>query len=344
MATFKGREAAVLENDIARVTVLIHGGHIAEILHKPSGVNPLWVPPWKSVEPSRYDSEDPSYGPTPEGRLLSGIMGHNLCLDCFGPPSSKEAEAGMTLHGEASQVTYSAEARDHELTLSALLPMSQLHVRRRISFAAPDEAVVQFSETVRNLTPLDRPLAWTQHVTVGPPFLERGATQIRIPAHYSHVYEQPDFDYFRFRFGSDFTWPYAPTPDGGEIDLQVFPAAERSSGLTTHLIEQSRADAFFTVFSPSLKVELGYRWRRDDFPWIAMWEENCSRAQPPWNGNTLALGLEFGVSPLPETRKRMIERGSMFDTPAYRWLPARSALTVRYSAYIRAAEHQSSLD
>ncbi len=92
---FHGREAVQLENDQIRVTVLREGGHIAEVLHKTSGVNPLWIPPWPSIEPSTYQAaQHPEYGANMESKLLCGIMGHNLCLDVFGPPSPEEAAAG----------------------------------------------------------------------------------------------------------------------------------------------------------------------------------------------------------------------------------------------------------
>ena len=35
------------------------------------------------------------YGTGSDARLLAGIMGHNLCLDIFGPPSDEEAQAGL---------------------------------------------------------------------------------------------------------------------------------------------------------------------------------------------------------------------------------------------------------
>ena len=40
--SFRGRQAGSIENNDLRVTVLKEGGHIAEILDKRSGVNPLW--------------------------------------------------------------------------------------------------------------------------------------------------------------------------------------------------------------------------------------------------------------------------------------------------------------
>ena len=48
------RKTASIENDELRVTVTVEGGHIAEILEKSTGVNPLWTPPWPSIEPSEY--------------------------------------------------------------------------------------------------------------------------------------------------------------------------------------------------------------------------------------------------------------------------------------------------
>ncbi len=98
--TYRGRRAVTIENDALRVTVLEEGGHVAEIADKESGVNPLWTPPWPSIEPSTYDrARHPEYGADAESKLLSGIMGHNVCMDLFGGPSAEEAAAGMTVHG-----------------------------------------------------------------------------------------------------------------------------------------------------------------------------------------------------------------------------------------------------
>ena len=97
---FHGRRAATIENSEVRVTVLEGGGHIAEVFHKESGVSPLWIPPWPSIEPSAYVAAgDTTYGGGIESQLLAGIMGHNLCLDIFGGPSAEEQAAGLQPHG-----------------------------------------------------------------------------------------------------------------------------------------------------------------------------------------------------------------------------------------------------
>src|SRR5271157_3777886 len=107
----RNRRAVQMENECLRLTVLVEGGHVAELLHKAAVVNPLWTPPWPSIEPSTYDrARNPEYGSDAESKLLAGIMGHNLCLDIFGGPSTEEEAAGITVHGEGSTAPYDIQA------------------------------------------------------------------------------------------------------------------------------------------------------------------------------------------------------------------------------------------
>ncbi|MBI3684675.1 MAG: hypothetical protein HY235_30260 [Acidobacteria bacterium] len=336
--TYRNRRAVSIENDQLRVTVLVEGGHLAELLHKPSGTNPLWTPVWPSIEPSTFDParHGAVYGTHAESKLLAGIMGHNLCMDIFGGPSAEEAAAGLMPHGEASIVTYALWVEQGELLARASFPVAQLAFERRIRLAG---SMAIITETVRNLSGCDKPTAWTQHVTLGPPLVEKGKTLFRLPGTKSRVYEA-DFagEYGLLPPGADFDWPHAPLKRGGTLDLRVMPGAEASGGYTAHLMDPHREQAFFLAWSPSSKVLCGYVWRRADFPWLGIWEENYSRRQPPWNGQSLTRGMEFGVSPMPETRRQMIERGSLFGVPAFRWLPAKSETRVRYCAFVQTAE------
>jgi hypothetical protein len=331
---YRNRRAVQIENELIRVTVLVEGGHIAEIFHKPTGLNPLWTPPWPSIEPSAYrPDKHAEYGADSESVLLAGIMGHNLCLDMFGPPSEDEAAAGITVHGEASIVPYSIRVERNQLVASAQLILAHLNFERRLSL---DGETIHITEVVQNCAATDRPIAWTQHVTLGPPFIVPGETQFEVPATRSKTFEGEFGDVFPS--GVDFDWPFAPRRDGGTLDLRTYTSAPVSAGFTTHLMDPSREDAFFAAWSPSSKVLFGYRWKRADFPWLGIWEENHSRRGVPWNGNTLTRGMEFGVSPMPETRRKMIERGSLFGVPGYAWIGAGQSLSVHYSAFIRQSD------
>jgi hypothetical protein len=327
--TYRDRRAVRIETPTVRLTMLVEGGHIAEILHKPTGVNPLWTPPWPSIEPSSYSLEKhPEYGADAESKLLAGIMGHNICLDTFGGVSAEEAAAGLTVHGEAAVARYDIEEREGELIARAELPEAQLRFERAVRLV-PGSGVIRFAEKVENLAATDRPIGWTQHVTLGPPFLQKGSTVFRATATRSKVHDET---------GAEFDWPMAPGTGGRAVDMRVFTDAPVSAGYTAHLMDPRREQAFFAAFSPACRVVFGYTWKRSDFPWLGIWEENCSRKQAPWNGRTLTRGMEFGVSPIPEPRKQMIERGSLLGEKAFRWIPAKTAVRVEYCAFIDEAD------
>lgn len=328
MTTYQGRRAAAIENQHLRVTVLREGGHIAEILDKETGVNPLWTPPWRSIEHSDYGpSVYSEYGEGGDGSLLAGIMGHNLCLDIFGGPSLEEAAAGLPVHGEGAVARYELHTAGETLTQRAHLPVAQIAFQRELELRG---RTVRIRETVESLAAYDRPIGWTQHVTLGPPFLEKGVTQFRASATRSKVFEGKFGEDDYLRAGAEFEWPHGPRSDGRVEDMRVFNAARASSAFTTHLMDPGRESAFFAAFSPASRLAFGYVWKQADFPWLGIWEENHSRTHAPWNGKSLTRGMEFGVSPMPETRRAMIERGSLFGVPAYRWLPAKSRIAVEY--------------
>ena len=337
---YRNRRASQIENDQVRVTVFVEGGHIAEILCKQTGVNPLWTPPWTSIEPSTWDrAKHKDYGDDAESRLLAGISGQNLCLDIFGGPSAEEEAAGLGVHGEGSIVAYALESDGERMTQRARFPLAHLDFERVLAL---DGARVIITETVTNLLAVDRPVGWTQHVTLGPPFVAPGATLFTATATKSKVIESDFTDGKGYQeTGADFEWPMVPHKNGGSVDLRLYPDLPVSAGYTAHLMDQAKDVANFEAWHPSSKTWLRYEWQCSDFPWLGIWEENCARTQAPWNGKTITRGMEFGVSPMPESRRQMIERGSLFGVPSFRWLPAKSTVTVTYSAEVGMREEFS---
>ncbi len=338
-ARYRGRRAAILENDAVRVTILESGGHIAEVFDKRTGVNPLWTPPWPSIDPSTYDPlQHGLYGDGADASLLSGIMGHNLCLDIFGGPSEAEAAAGLPVHGEVSTARFRFELSSSAIVMSAELPLANLQVERRIAINDAGPGDVRVQETVHNLAGIDKAIAWTEHVTLGPPFLQKGATRFSASASRSKVFPVPFGTADYLQADAEFDWPEAPRLDGGRSDLRIFTDAAASNAYTAHLMDTNQEHAFFAAFTPELRHAIGYVWRRADFPWMGIWEENASRHHRPWNGATLTRGMEFGVSPFPETRREMIERNRLFGVPTYRWIPAASRVEVEYWIVSRPAD------
>ena len=336
MDSYRNRRATTIENDKLRLTVLEEGGHIAEIADKITGVNPLWTPAWPSIEPSAYDpARHPEYGGGVDAPVLAGIMGHNLCLDIFGGPSADEARAGLPVHGEVSTAPFDVERKDDSLVMRARLPQAQLRFERRIDLVG---RAVRIKEHVENLSAADRPIGWTQHVTLGPPFLEKGRTQLGVSARRSKVFDGTFGPADDLVPGAEFDWPRAPRADGSVRDLRTYPDLKASSAYTAHQMDPAGEHAHFVAFSPATRLAFGYVWRRADFPWMGIWEENHARPAPPWNSTALTCGMEFGVSPFPETRREMVERGPLFGIPTFRWIPARQTVEVEYWAVVTPAD------
>ena len=100
-------------------------------------------------------------------------------------------------------------------------------------------------------------------------------------------------------------------------------------------MDQQRSTAYFVAFAPAFKLAFGYVWKPSDFPWLGVWEENRSRVNSPWNGQTLARGMEFGVSPMPESREAMVARDTLFGIPCFRRLSAGGSIEAEYCAICR---------
>ncbi len=295
MTRYRGRRAASIENGTLRVTVLEEGGHIAEICDLATGVNPLWTPHWPSVEPSEYDAARHSeYGGAADASLLAGIMGHNLCLDFFGGPSDDEAAAGLPAHGEASIARWEIDAAADAIAMTARLPVAGLRVARWIRI---DGRTVHVRERLENLSQIDRPIGWTQHVTLGPPFLDNGATQLHVTADRSLVFPGQFGPADYLQPGAEFSWPHAPRIGGGLADLRTYSGAPASSAYTAHRLDPRREDAGFVAFSPAARLAFGYVWRTAD------WACGKKTGRGRWRRGTASSGPAASSSACRPCRK-----------------------------------------
>src|SRR6185436_5848336 len=107
---------------------------------------------------------------------------------------------------------------------------------------------VRVAEAIESFASVDRPIGWTQHVTLGPPFLQKGVTEFRASATRSKVFDGAFGTADYLQPGATFEWPIAPRANGGVADLRVFTDASSSSAYTAHLMDKQRPDAFFLAF------------------------------------------------------------------------------------------------
>jgi hypothetical protein len=299
--TLNGRPVRIIANDKLTLAIRSVGGGMTQIVMNddPDKLNPL------------------------QG------LGHFVCVDGFGPVSAEERAAGLPGHGEAHRVAWemvSAEKRDGTLSVAftATLPIVQETFRRTIRMV-DGESVIYVDSELESLLGFDRPVNWGEHATIGGPFLEQGKTVTEMSAkrastrsHASEAVDPPD--HHNLADDKEFTWPMAPTASGALVDVRVAPTITPVMDQTTSLMDPSRRLVFVTAFHPDRKAVFGYVFRREEYPWTQIWDSY------PGESRSSSRGMEFAAQPYDLPRRDVIQANSMFGTPAYRWLPAKSKI------------------
>jgi hypothetical protein len=294
-----GRPVLMISNDKLTLGVRPEGGSMVHLVMKddPDAINPMHT-----------------------------RLGHFVCVDGFGPVSAEERQAGLPGHGEANRVPWNVVSSEKAngittVSFSASLPIVH-EVFRRTLRLVDGEQVVYVESELENLLGFDRPINWGEHATIGAPFLEQGKTVVEMSAtramtrsHESQSATPPQ----RLASFRPFTWPMAPGRKGESIDVRPTPAETPIGDHTTSLMDPARRLVFVTAFHPDKRLLLGYVFRREEYAWTQLWESY------PANGR-IARGLEFATQPFDLPRREVIQTNTMFDTPTYRWLPAKSRI------------------
>jgi hypothetical protein len=327
------RAGVRLHADWGQVSVLLGGGHICQLVSRTHpDLNPLWRPQWHTIDPGRYSPEEnrEEFGSPPDGRLLAGVAGHSLSFDSFGPPSAEETAAGLSTHGEAPATTWQVFQEFGEgrpgIEYGAHLPVAQIDLRRTLRIE-PKHPVIYCEEKARNLSRADRPICWNEHVTIGPPFLECGATRVDMAATHARVISASYSDAMLLIPDTDFQWPHASLQTGGVHDLRTTPDGCYGR-YTAQLLDPGREIGYMAISNARAGLLLAYVFRRADFPWVGNWEERFYRKIAPWGGKTFCRGLEFSTTPFAIPRRETISQGPLFNESTYRWLPALSEIKI----------------
>ncbi len=330
------RKKWTLNNDAVTLAVMQGGGHFCALtINADPSLNPFWVPHWKTMEPWRFQRK--RHAARYQIPLLAGICGHNLCFAHFGDPSPEEAKAGLGTHGEAPVSRWKVERqsvsrRGLNFTYGCALPIAEMSLTRRILMPRGSH-VIHVRETIRNLSRRDLPFGLCQHVTFGAPFLEPGVTRFDVSATRGHTFPGTFGAPQRLRSDTPFVWPEGPGKNGRPVDLRTL-RKKPNSDFTTQMMDPARDHAWFSALHPRRQLLVAYVWKRSDFPWLGNWEENRARHEMPWNGKTLARGMEFSSSPFPVGLRAAVATNRFQGQPTYRWLPARGTVHVDYALMI----------
>lgn len=319
--TYEGRPAIRLANDRIDLTLLRQGAilNVLTLHDDPARVNPLW-------EPARLARE--------AGKPNTFLgTGHFPCVDGFGPGSPEEQAAGYPRHGEAHSQLFEVAAHERQgpvqrTVVRAQLPLAQERLTRTIR-VVDGENVVYVDSQLENLLPFDRPVLWAEHATIGAPFLAAGDTVVDLSATRCRTRPRPATQGtvpHRLASGVDFVWPIAPLRSGGTTDLREVPPAANFSDNAGCLMDPSRKLGWVTALNRRKQLLFGYVFRTDEFPWLQHWMFF------PADGR-YARGMEFATMPFDVPRREAIGTGRIFDSPLFRWLPAKAALTASFLVF-----------
>lgn len=277
----------------------------------------------------------------PDNRKLQGTMvGHFVCVDGFGSPSADERKAGLNMHGEAYLQPWKLESSEKQgatttTKFSVSLPLLQESFTRVLRMV-DGESVIYVDSELESQVAFDRTANWGEHPFLFPPFLEPEKTVVDMSG--ARAQTRTGGQRLPFPQGKDFTWPTIADADGKQFDLRVQPAGVTWTGHTTTLMEPSRPLAYVTVLNTARHYLLGYVFRREEFPWV----QNYMNYSPNgWSGR----GVEFATQPFDLPRKQMVELNRMFDTPVYRWLPAKSKIASHFLMfYVKSPDGMTRVD
>jgi hypothetical protein len=265
-----------------------------------------------------------------DGEPLSPLatLGHFLALDGFGAPSAQEQALGMPFHGEASrqpiQIVATHDSGPVRLIMTrSVLPLAQERLDRTIE-AADGENVIYVTSQLESALTVDRPVSWAEHATIGPPFMEAGKVVVDMPATNCRVRPyKPGPIPGHLIYDHDFKWPMAPTNDGGSADLRLIPIDHHWLDLASCQMNPSRRLAFVTALHLEKHILFGYVFRREDYPWLMSWMNYTG-------DNRAARGMEFSSQPFDISHQETVAMSSLFGTPTFRWLPAKSTIETRF--------------
>ena len=288
-------------------------------------MNPLWIPPWPSIEPAEYDprraTTRTAAAPTRSCSPPSWATTSVSTSSADRPTRKRRPDSASTAKPPSSRTRSSAASE--RLTMQAPLPEARLHIERHIELR---DRTVHVRESGREPVGdgssgrLDR----ARHARPAVP--REGRHRVpRLGDPLESLRGRLRTGGLSDRRGPSSTGRRRRARAAVTADLRVYTAADASSAFTTHLMDPA---ARARVLRRVLAAHCGWRSATSGssrtFRGWASGRRTAAAPTPPWNGQAVTRGMEFGVSPFPESRRQMIDRGRLFDVPTYRWIPAKT--------------------
>ncbi|MFP9190168.1 DUF4432 family protein [Natronosalvus vescus] len=287
--TYRGIDAAILENEALRVMVLTgKGGDLVEFRDKRTDVDVLWRTPHKWTAPS--DRYVPSTNTTWNEHYPGGwqvnlpIAGDGMEID----------GSSYGQHGESALLPWDAEVvRDDgeavTLRLTVELVRYPFFVERELTLRA-GESSLHIDESVTNLGGVSLEYVWQQHVTLGEPLLSPAARLDLPEATGINAPYGDGFPNARLEGDVAYEWPHSPGADGGTVDLRDIPPRSATVHDQSYAIDLS--EGWYALTNPELDLGFGLQFPHETFDCLWYWQPFGGYHESPWFNRTYNVGLE----------------------------------------------------
>ncbi|HEY4063127.1 MAG TPA: hypothetical protein VGM30_14575 [Puia sp.] len=257
-----------LINDKSYLSFDLRGGAITDFHLRGHRVNPLNFAYTREQMPVN-------------NRQGAPFKGHFLCCGRWGHPSAQEAADGMPDHGTFSNMEWRGTRQGGQrLEMEATSGAEGLSIVKTLDLDLR-EPVFLVRDRIRNIGTRPESFHLVQHPTLSFPFLDDGTLincNASIGFNQAHALQAE---------GHMSRWPLGYCEDGSVLGLRQ---SERPyNGLFSFLIDREKPIGWIAAYSPEYRLLFGYCWRREDYPWVHLWQH--------WEERRIKYrAMEFGVA------------------------------------------------
>lgn len=286
--SIRGWRAAVLENELLRVTVLLDkGSNIYEFLLKSKDIDFMWRTPQGLRRPPTMPTtrSDGSFLEYYEG-------GWQEIMPSGGPPCIfRGSQFGQ--HDETPQLSWDAAVVDDDpgsvaIRCSVKTARSPFLLEKMLRLVS-GKPVLFIEERLINYGAEPWPYMWGHHPALGEPFLDESC-RLDCSAQTVLIHEPPITPTPRLPAGRQFSWPYVEDNLGHKVDLSSIPA--KSLGHTDLAYLTDLTDGWYALTNTSHQVGFGMAWDPAIFQHIWYWQAFGGNMGQPWFAGTYNVGIE----------------------------------------------------
>jgi len=301
-----------LENNFCSLTVDSFGGAITNFhLKNATEINPLSFAFTKAQMPDNNKNGAP-------------YQGHFLCLGRWGLPSDDEIKAGIPNHGEAANINWNIiQQTTCKLKMQTTAKLEGLYVEREIIL---DESNPVFSvkEIVQNINPLGRLFNIVQHPTLAEPFLDN---QTIIDCNATIGFDQSKY---REAEKNSCRFPHVKDDKGNVFNLNN--PQQTYNSVFSFIIKEQDNIGWVTAYSAKHNLLFGYIWKREDYPWIHLWQHFE-------NEKIKYRGIEFGTAGIHQPFNTILNTAcDLFGEKTFAYIDTGEMISKKYFSFIHTTE------